>query len=531
MEKLPTEVLHKIFIELELHQRLICLLVCRSWWRVLEKYSLFYTVEIKQCSKYSFDKNLSKFVKSPALAAQVRELYIKPHPNINRLLNIFPNTRIIKVECNAPRRISKSTPAKKPIVITHSKSKVNFLSDFGRCELTSQILHSNLGARLGTLWLSFYGISDTSVVLSRLKNLPVLKKLSLKSPTMTLQHLEDIHKNIPSIQDFNLKNIKIKASNMPCDIIPASITTFSFLHGRFRDKKTHTQFYQYMTQKYINISTAEYEDNMIEGYDSNDRREIFLNGVLDFFKLIGPSQTRLNLNRVPDGVDIFGALDAVGSQIKKLHFEACEGETMFNYLSQSKQAHHVQEISTLNSSVDSMRFLANMTALTTIKLMFFDIFEPQFQLVDVLNGCPPSLKHLSITCFHLVVDPFTTVLASVETLELHSKSLTGTIGDIVSYCFPNLVQLVLFGSARQDIRIMLRSPHFEKATFSRGDGGYATYGFAFKCPIETQYYFCQKTKNTRVQQENIKRLPTMSVELLTEKTLLYKDKVFYVLSS
>jgi hypothetical protein len=51
MDKLPAELLHKIFIELKLEQRLKCLTICRSWWSVLDSYGFFYDIILRESNK------------------------------------------------------------------------------------------------------------------------------------------------------------------------------------------------------------------------------------------------------------------------------------------------------------------------------------------------------------------------------------------------------------------------------------------------------------------------------------------------
>jgi hypothetical protein len=48
MNILANEVLHNIFIQLELEERIECTLVCHKWWRVLDNYSLVHDIKINQ---------------------------------------------------------------------------------------------------------------------------------------------------------------------------------------------------------------------------------------------------------------------------------------------------------------------------------------------------------------------------------------------------------------------------------------------------------------------------------------------------
>jgi hypothetical protein len=73
MDTLTSEILHNIFIHLELKHRLVCTLVCRRWWHILDKVSLFYCIEIIQRNN-TFKKCIHQFEQRPHRAAQVEVL-------------------------------------------------------------------------------------------------------------------------------------------------------------------------------------------------------------------------------------------------------------------------------------------------------------------------------------------------------------------------------------------------------------------------------------------------------------------------
>jgi hypothetical protein len=164
MDKLPPELLHRIFIQLDFEQRLACTLVCRSWWSVLDKYSLFYNLVLKK-DKDHFSRFINMFKQSPDRAAQVEELDIELKDsykfNRRKLLNIFPNTRVLNVEKYFDSDGFMFRHYKRHINNSHSKAKLEHLSDFYQCELVCQIISSKLGVRLKTLCLNTGSIPNT----------------------------------------------------------------------------------------------------------------------------------------------------------------------------------------------------------------------------------------------------------------------------------------------------------------------------------------------------------------------------------
>lgn len=384
-------------------------------------------------------------------------------------------------------------------------------------------------------------MTDTPLVLLQLKNMPVLKKLTLETPTMTLYNLEKIHSNVPSIQELYLISIKLNARrrNPPLDISPAPcVKIFSFRGGKFQNRTLHARFYQYMAKKYTNSTTTEYADRQLSeyGFRTDQSTQLYLNGVIDFFKLIGPRKSYLNIYGLPDHVDPFEALDSVGSRIKKMYLDKCQVGTIFQHLSQSDQANHLQELNVYSKTVGVIHPLASLTALTTLNLHITIGDVQPVQFVDILAACPPSLKTLDVDFTPLEYGPFTTKLGNLEVLKIRCKMLSKHLGDVISTCFPNLVSLDIFGTVPHAINITLESPRFQKAVFKTS--GFTmenrpAYGFSFKSPNYTkpQYYSCRKNKKNRVQlQQSLPKLRILSVESLTEKNLQVTDGSIYISS-
>jgi hypothetical protein len=74
MDRFPPELLHNVFIQLDLSERLICTLVCHKWWSVLDTCSLLCDVEIK--SERQFHRFIDMIKRAPHREAQVEDLTI-----------------------------------------------------------------------------------------------------------------------------------------------------------------------------------------------------------------------------------------------------------------------------------------------------------------------------------------------------------------------------------------------------------------------------------------------------------------------
>jgi hypothetical protein len=244
MDKLPPEILHTIFIKLDLQQRLKCLLVCRSWFSVLDRYCLFFDIKM-DADKEQFSRARRMFKGFPERAAQVEQVhvYIKDDTLFNRkeLFKFFPNAREMKASPDWGSGHAERSRFTRNINLTHSKSRLQVLHDCGHCELVYQMLYSNLGAQLHTLFLDCTGEFGGKVIFSKFENLPVLKKFTLKGSRLKLGDIEKMHNNIPSMEDLTFYHVVIEKGKMPSSINPAiRVTAFELYNGRFPEAETHT---------------------------------------------------------------------------------------------------------------------------------------------------------------------------------------------------------------------------------------------------------------------------------------------------
>jgi hypothetical protein len=111
--------------------------------------------------------------------------------------------------------------------------------------------------------------------------------LHLSSPQIKIDEIEDIHCNIPSIQDLTLYSGTHLAGSVPSNILPATcITNFEFKAMRHADVETCAQMYRYMIKKYTNINKMEHYDGGLRYYNTGQRRYVYFNWILSilFFK-------------------------------------------------------------------------------------------------------------------------------------------------------------------------------------------------------------------------------------------------------
>jgi hypothetical protein len=99
------------------------------------------------------------------------------------------------------------------------------IQDFGECELTSQLVMSNMCENLKSLELDQDYESKCNYNLSLLKNMPVLETLTLRDFRVKLMDLEILHDNVPSIKSLRFKDTTMVSGDFPQDVTPASLIT------------------------------------------------------------------------------------------------------------------------------------------------------------------------------------------------------------------------------------------------------------------------------------------------------------------
>jgi hypothetical protein len=393
------------------------------------------------------------------------------------------------------------------------------------------MLFSNLGGRLKTLDLELQNNYHLTTRISQAKNLPVLRQLTLRHLYAELDDLENLHENIPSIQNFNIKGFTLISSDVPSSIAPAlSISKLKFNCGRRGGAILHARFYQYAAIKYANATDIDYEYKMSQYRNANDVKHVYLNGFLDFLKLIAPHKRELYFHRLPNDINPFEVLDAVHAHIKSFYFRECESGTLFNYLLQSNQPNYIEQLDFQDTIVDSYHFFKDMPALTTLNIKYFSRHLPSLHLIDCLASCSDTLKTLTLHCPNLVVKSTKMILDSIESLNIGCEILTSELGDTISHCFPNVVKLSLTGQVKENVNITLKSPRFKEVTISVVASRIQSYracGLSFKSlnQTETQYYHYDGLVGRLAHSDDIQHLPTLSFTSFTKKRMDLEDGI------
>jgi hypothetical protein len=510
MDRVPNELLNTVFIQLNLQERLICMLVCRKWWLLIDKYSLLYNVKIVG-NVDCFNRFMTMIDRAPHRAAQVEELVLKKCVGVDfdqrTLCDTFHNARIIKLTHNSAD-LEKFTHFDKHIAMIHVKSKIEFLSDSLYCPLISQLLVFNLCGALHTLELVFPNDDKDAqgqTIVVQMTNLPVLKSLGLKHLSIRIEQLEVLHQNVPSIQNFTLEYVDILESRSPCGITPVdSMTSFDIHVSMVTNLETHIQWFKYMKRKYTNLTSTRYMDESLDLYDWNTMSRFFSEEILGFLQLIGPTSTAVHVTSLPRDINVFKTLDEAKSRARVLVFTKCESQTLLEDLSRSNQSRYVKRLCFFKTIVNSPCLLQDMPELTSITLLCLEHVD----FLAYVNAFPATVKEFSVTCQTLKVDGSNARCNSIEALLINCDNSIPEFGIILSECFPKLVELKLICPLSTHLHIIpLDDQPLEEVVLRTKR--YSPHGFVFVHLDQVKYYLCDD-KTTLVTRKDIEDLPWLT---------------------
>jgi hypothetical protein len=149
---------------------------------------------------------------------------------------------------------------------------------------------------------------------------------------------------------------------------------------------------------------------------------------------------------VPDSIDIFKYLDAVGCRFEKLQFLASENTMFGQHLVQSDQYDTIQTLSLCCAVLESPDILKTMMSLCSISIIVDQDDPTPFNLTNYLDGFPPTLKKCSIKYERYIDRVGDTNKSNIEELDFTCHSIGEGLVITISQSFPKLVKLKLSGA-------------------------------------------------------------------------------------
>jgi hypothetical protein len=478
MSILPAEVLHEIFIQLPLLQRLECMLVCRQWRHTLDKRSLLHNVSIHNTE--SFQKFNAMIERFPSRASQVEylELSYCIHRRYDRrsIPDIFRNVRTVNLRTARGER--NLSVYRKPLQTESTSTKIEHITDYGDCNLILHLISSNLGSTIKSLELDLsFDEKENDRIISGLKHLPSLEELALASGYLRVTDCEILHANLPSIKHFKLDNIKL----IPWDfdffewvqedqqlnvnrVEPAtSITSIHWHFSVYNDDRidTYCEWSRYVCKKYTNLNKISLLDIESDEEEQEFVDQVFSEAVLPFLQVNAQHLKWMELNYMPTGVNIFEQLAQFGCRLEQLEVDPILTIKMFEDLGQSNLANSITTLSLTNITIKDVTLIHHFKALSTLSLAG-DLGPDELlriNLTDLLDNLPSTVKVLNISDFGLDFKDTATHTTSVESVYVACCVINEDIIKAISAYFPKLTSLSLSGNVQTDLTLSLPNHH------------------------------------------------------------------------
>ncbi|KAI8882313.1 hypothetical protein K501DRAFT_273824 [Backusella circina FSU 941] len=455
MDRLPTEILHSVFIQLPLRQRLECTLVCRYWSDLLRKRSLFHTVVMEE--EDICDRFLEMIQRFPARAYQVEILRLDNSLDTmfdnRKICNIFPKARVIEITSGGIHDEFIHFN-KRPVELIISKTQITHLADYDECELACELMNTKRCSRLKYLKICMDSEKDSSLhFVPQIKNLP-----------MTLDHLETLHDNVPTLKTFTFDWFEPQSSILPLNIKPTLVTKLN-IEGRGFDEQMDKQviWLNYIQQKYPALTEFSFWCQYNENHDTVNMYNFYTLGVLPVMKSLGSQVVTTSPLCVPHGLDIFEHIDEYGCKLRECTFIMENSGLILEEMAVSAQTEHLQKLHIFYLQDSAFTWLPHLMHLKVLELTYHRVLTEEYDkekstmstisLNTLLRQSPDTLETLSISFaeLNLVYTNDTYASSSVKTLKLKSTVLPKGADKYLARYFP-----------------LLTSLHLEECIFSNG---------------------------------------------------------------
>ncbi|KAI8886308.1 hypothetical protein K501DRAFT_309843 [Backusella circina FSU 941] len=443
MEKLPNESLELIFHLLSLQNKLECTLVCRWWANVLHSGCLLHTVNIVKMRV--FKQFISHMEANEAKNKQVERLIlhdcIPSNFDTRKLITLFPRLCVLLMKPGIQlQKLDRSSNTLVGSLL--SNYRLEHLMDFGRFELTLQLLTQGFCPTLRTLELTkpvlvYYGNS----YIPFFESIRCLIKLKMWDGHFTMQNIEDIHSKLPLLETLEVSEMAQIMFDIPRNIEPVpSVKSLTINLGEGGNNISKIRWLQYIRKKYPSLQ------HFISHINAADNEELY-NELEVFLQYYGPQLKTMGSIEVPSRHDVLKVMDNCGCQIQNLSLYKLNKLPSMNT---SKQRKYIQSLSLYGSTLISYGFLKSMTALTKVKICYYypgqspSDYPTTIALDGILGFFPRTLESLTIA--NVQVDFFggpTYLQFPLKSLTLSFCQIDGRFEEFVTKALPQLDTLIL----------------------------------------------------------------------------------------
>jgi hypothetical protein len=331
--------------------------------------------------------------------------------------------------------------------------------------------------------------------------MPALKKLNLIYGRIGIQDFEYLHSKAPALESLMLSDVILEIGELPDNFVPAtSVTSFHMDILSICDERNQSKWYTYMARKYTSL--IDFYCNNIELQDINFEQAMLLyrDGLIPIYRTLGTHLWSVTAVAIPHELDLFNQLDQFGCQMEYCSLDHNESTPIFTQLGQSSQAQYVRDLNLRNTMVTLPSLFQNMTSLTeiTIDVNFDEAYWP-INLNEYLNAFPPTLINFDANCTDLEVTNVPIRSTNIQRFRITCRKLSKILGQVVSTCFPELIELDLRGRVPENISFDLPAHHFQSVALLTKSKKYPnSHSFKYTNHPQKVYYFDENNPNGRI---------------------------------
>jgi hypothetical protein len=334
-----------------------------------------------------------------------------------------------------------------------------------------------------------------------IQGMPDLKKLTLIYGRMGIQGFEYLHSKAPALESLMLSEVSLDIGDLPDNIVPPiSVTSFNMDILCICDERNQSKWYTYMARKYTSLINFYCNNIELQDVNSEEAMLLYRDGLIPIYKTLGTHLWSITAVTIPHELYLFNQLDQFGCQIEYCSLDHNESTPIFTQLGQSNQAQYVINLNLRNTMVTLPSLFQNMTSLTELAIdADFDYAYWPINLNEYLNAFPPTLIHFDANCTDLEATNVPIRSTNIRRLHITCPKLPKILGQVVSTCFPKLIELDLRGQVSETISFDLPNCHFQKISLHIESETYPNcFSFKYTNAPQVVYYFDENNESGRI---------------------------------
>jgi Leucine-rich repeat (LRR) protein len=437
MSLFSTEPFANIFVHLDQHDKVNCMLVCHDWKNITQEFVLYYTLCFYTLP--SLKLFTKKIQEQPEIGKKVEKLIIKME-NGESPINLTP--------------LFLSLANLESLYFASHHDVVATLEEHIHYPFHNHIKHLYLGSQyFGRSFMSSKYPNLKSLVVShdavsQLNNLTALTKLELQNFVATFGKLEEIHGGAPHLESLLITSGEFSdvRKEYKDTIIPAtSVTTFVLCiqHMRPDNDRTKNNILKYLHRKYPALSSLTFKFAVPGEVHSHYINAADRDGWIHLLHQLGPQLKRLVMDYDGCMDRPLQTFDKAGCQVEYFRMGYFPVTLFVEMMMPSQQLHFIQTLVLdliPRMKVPGFGWLKKLVVLKKLKLSG----SHSLKFNKILENCPPFLRVLSFRSTSLEwTDRCLEPCRQIETLSLDHTQIQDGFDVFISRCFPRLSKLKL----------------------------------------------------------------------------------------